>query len=162
MTADRRKALADRLFAEHIYTRDYIRADITLFSLLPTGYGALTWIFGDDLWSGSEVYKTALSAPGAPQSWGTLFVALGVTLAVMAARRRYRVVAVVSAATSLMMALFMVMFVTEYVARSNESALPPALAWAVFSLLLLNLSRLGLKMSRLERAYGKQELDGGG
>lgn len=153
MTSERRRALADRLFAEHIYKTDYIRGSVGLLAALPILYGLMTWIFGDDLWSGSEVYRTAMTTPGAPQSWGTLFIATGLTLLVCAARRRYTAVMVVSIVTALVLGMFMVMFGAEYAIRRNESALPPALAWGVFSLLFLNLCRLASKLRKLESLY---------
>lgn len=153
MTQERRRALANRLLAESIYQTDYIRGTIGLLATLPTLYGLMTWFFGDDLWAGSEVYKTALTVPAAPQSWGTLFIAIGVTLYICAAKKRHRLTMTVSLITALMMGMFMVTFGVEYVARGNESALPPALGWGVFSLLLLNLWRLASKMNRLEKDY---------
>lgn len=149
MTRQRRQELADYLLAEHTFHLDYIRGEVGMLSLLPIGYGILTWIFGEQLWAGSAVYRTALSMPGAPQSWGTLFIALGATLMVCGLRLRYRVVRVVAVGAALVLALFMVMFLTEYFTTGNASALPPALAWAVFSLLLLNMARHAVKMASL-------------
>lgn len=153
MTTERRQALADRLLAEHIYHVDYIRGTIGLLAVLPIIYGLLTWVFPDELWSGSEVYNTALSVPGAPQSWGVAFVSLGVTLLLCAFKRCYRATMAVSLLIALVLGMFMVTFGTEYYLRHNESSLPPALAWGVFSLLFLNLYRLASKMRHLDESY---------
>ena len=159
MTADERKQLADRMMAEHMVHQAFIRGSIGLLSLLPILYGLLTWVFGDDLWSGSEIYATALTVPGAPQSWGTIFLVLGLVLMTGALRVHLRLVAWVSLLTALILATFMVMFGVEYLARQNESSLPPALAWGVFSLLFLNLWWLAHKMDRISR--GRQNFQDG-
>lgn len=153
MTAEQRKQVADRVYAEHIYAEDYIRGSIGLMAVLPVLYGLATWWFGDDLWSGSEVYKTALSVPGAPQSWGSVFITVGLTLLICAVRRNHTAVMVVTVTAALVMSMFMVSFTTEFVVSGNESAIPPAIAWLVFSLLFLNLSRLALKMRTMPRDY---------
>lgn len=159
MTSARRQALADRLLAEHIYTTDYIRGSIGLLAVLPILYGILTFAAGDDLWAGSAVYQTAMAVPGAPQSWGSVFAAVGSLQMFCAFRRHYRLVKFVSIVAALLLGMFMVSFGAEYCLRSNESALPPALAWGVFSMLFLNVSRLAGKMSRLEREYVDLTLD---
>lgn len=153
MTAEQREAVAARIYAEHLYQVDFVRGSIGLMALLPILYGIATWWFGDDLWSGSEVYKTAMGVPGAPQSWGSVFMAVGLTLMLCAVRRNYTAVEIVSGVAALVMSMFMISFGTEFVVSGNESAIPPAIAWLVFSLLFLNLARLALKMRRLPRDY---------
>lgn len=160
MTKARRQALADRLFAEHIYHSDFVRGSIGLLAVLPIIYGVLTFAAGDSLWSGSAVYRTAMTVPGAPQSWGTVFVVIGGLQMLCAFRRHYRLVQVVTLAAALLVGMFMCSFGAEYVARSNESALPPALAWAVFAMLYLNVSRYAGKMHRLDREYGDLSVNG--
>lgn len=159
MTDQRRKALADRLQAEHIYHVDYVRGTIALLALLPVLYGVLTWTAGDDLWAGTDIYHTALRMPGAPQSWGTIFMVIGVTLMVCSVRRKYRLVMWVSIVAALVMGMFMITFGTQYVITSNEAALPPAIAWGIFSLLFFNLWRMASKMHTLESVYRAQNRD---
>jgi hypothetical protein len=154
MTKARRQALADRLLAEHIYKTDFVRGTIGLLAVLPILYGILTWTVGMDLWAGSEVYRTALTVPGAPQSWGSLFLVLGGLQMFCAFKRHYRLTQWVALAAALMIGMFMVTFGAEYWFRSNESALPPALGWGVFSVMYLNIARYGAKMSRLDAEYG--------
>lgn len=157
MTEEQRSQLADRLFAEHIYQVDYIRGSIGLLAGLPVVYGVLTLIWGQELWAESPIYATALTVPYAPQSWGSTFIVLGTALLALAFRRRYLAVAWVSMALALVQGMFMVMFATEFFGSDNESALPPALIYAVLALLLLNLWRLGTKMHRLDRVYSSDQ-----
>lgn len=153
MTPEGRKDLADFLLAEYIYRIDFIRGSIFVIGLLPLLYGISTWVFGMDLWSGSEVYNTALALPGAPQSWGSMFVSIGAGLVFCSFKRHLRVLRVAALAGALIMGMFMVTFSVEYYWRRNESAIPPALAWMIFSLMFFNLWRYASKMRTLEKVY---------
>lgn len=153
MTADRRKAVADKLAAENIYQVDYIRGSVGIMAALPIAYGLLTWFVGDALWSGSPVYATALAVPWAPQSWGTLFIALGVALLVCVRRRHFAMITTVSLISALVFATFMVSFGMEFFDSRNPSTLPPALNGGTLSLLMMNLTRHGIKMRQTNRLY---------
>lgn len=161
MSQDRREVLANRLLAENIYLVDYVRGSAGLLALLPLLYGAFTWVVGDDLWSGSEIYGTALTVPGSPQSWGTVFILLGASMLYTALRQTYRWVRVIAVLTAWVLGMFMITFGLEYVLHSNESCLPPALGWGVFALLYMNLWRYANKMYHLRTEYQRQlaELD---
>lgn len=156
MTADRRKVVADKLAAENIYQVDYIRGSVGILAVLPIVYGLLTWFVGDALWSGSPVYSTALSVPGAPQSWGTLFIILGVALLICVRRRHFAMITGVSLVAALVFSTFMVSFGMEYFDSGNPSTLPPAFNWGTLSLLMLNLTRHGVKMRQTNRLYAQR------
>lgn len=154
MSPDERHGLADRLLAEHIYRVDYERGSTALLAVLPILYGTLTWIFGPELWGGSRVYETALQVPYAPQSWGSVFILLGGSLFVAAWRDKHKWCGLISITLAGVLSMFMVSFAMEWFGnRSNESALPPALIYAVFSLLFLNRWRFAAKMRILEQTY---------
>ncbi|AHJ88513.1 hypothetical protein Jolie1_013 [Mycobacterium phage Julie1] len=142
MNQAERLRLADRLAAEHTRLLDFVRIATVLLGLLPLMYGGLTWVYGERLWAGNIVYGTALGVPWAPQSWGTVFVILGVGTIVSARMDRRRCVFILTLLTALMLSMFMVTFLVEVVGNDNVSALPPALVYGVVSLLFLARSRL--------------------
>lgn len=142
MSESERLVLADKLAAEYTRQLDYIRTQTVMFGLLPVLYGLLTFAFGDDLWSGSVVYRTALSVPYAPESWGVTFVTLGVGVMLFSWTGRQRLLATWSMATALILSMFMVTFLTEWVANDNPSGLPPGIIYAVLAMSFMNRARL--------------------
>lgn len=142
MSQNDRMALADRLAAEHIRQLDYIRTQTVLFGLLPAIYGVLTFVFGDELWAGGVVYRTALQIPFAPQSWGVVFLIMGTGTIACAWLNMQMALACVSLATALVLSMFMVTFFTEVVVSHNLSGLPPGVVYMVFSLSFMNRARL--------------------
>lgn len=142
MTRDERLALADKLAAEYTRHLDYIRTQTVLFGLLPVLYGILTFWFGDDLWGGSIVYRTALAVPYAPESWGVVFTVLGGGVIVFASWKRQRLLTAWCLATALVLSMFMVTFLTEWVANDNPSGIPPGVVYGVFALSFMNRARL--------------------
>ncbi|QHB37753.1 hypothetical protein I5G63_gp012 [Mycobacterium phage Imvubu] len=149
-----RLALADKLAAEHTRYVDFVRTATVLLGLLPMMYGGLTWVYGDRLWAGNAVYGTAMGVPGAPQSWGVLFVTLGVGVIASARLGRRRCIAGFTLASALMLAMFMVTFLTEVVGNGQVQALPPALVYGIVSLLFLSRSRMAWVGRRPRRQKG--------
>ena len=64
--------------------RGFLDNEAYALSLFAIYYGCLTWIFGKDLWPPE---RSAFGIPGAPQSWGSLMIALGIVTAVVSSRR---------------------------------------------------------------------------
>ncbi|AER47665.1 hypothetical protein [Mycolicibacterium goodii] len=151
MTDDELRILADRLADEYTRLLDHTRAVTTLLGLLPMLYGVLTWIFSDALWGSSPVYRTALMVPFAPESWGTVFVTLGLLTIVLAHTNRHRGLTVVSLLTALVLGMFMVAFAWEGYASQTLSALPPAVVYGIFALLFMNRARLAWTSWRADR-----------
>ncbi|AHJ88313.1 hypothetical protein Hosp_011 [Mycobacterium phage Hosp] len=142
MNQAERLILADKLAAEHTRLLDFVRTATVLLGLLPLMYGGLTWVYGEKLWAGNIVYGTAMGVPWAPQSWGTVFVILGVGTIVSARMDRRRCVGILTMLTALMLSMFMVTFLVEVFSNDNVSALPPALVYGVVSLLFMGRARL--------------------
>lgn len=133
---------------QHQALADYVRLSTWLISILPIVYGGLTWVFGDDLWTQSPIYRTALSVPYAPQSWGTAFIVLGVLSILLAELKSYAVDALCCMIMAVILASFMIAFLTEAIGSRLVGALPPATIYALFSLLFMNRARLSWKFRR--------------
>lgn len=142
MSAEDRLALADKLAAEYTRHINYIRTQTVLLGLLPVFYGLLTFIYGDALWGGSIVYRTALTVPYAPESWGVAFMALGTGVIIFAGVRYQVLLAASCILTALVLSMFMVTFLTEVVLGNNMSGLPPGVVYGIFSLSFMNRARL--------------------
>ena len=151
MDQEERLALADTLAVEYTRLLDFTRTATVLLGLLPLMYGDLTWLYGVRLWAGNEVYETALAVPWSPQSWGTMFIVLGLGTIVSARRGRRRCIAGFTTGTALMLAMFMVTFLTEVLVKDKVSALPPALVYGGVSLLFLTRARLAWSGRRSRR-----------
>lgn len=139
---------ASAIVRQHQALADYVRISTWLIGILPIAYGGMTWIFGDDLWSSSPIYRTALSVPYAPQSWGTTFIVLGVLSILLAELRYYAMDAVCCMAMAVILASFMVAFMAEAIGHHLIGALPPATIYALFSLLFMIRARLSWKFRR--------------
>lgn len=143
MTREERLAQADRLAARMDRLETFAQAATMLLALIPIAYGVLTWIYGAQLWSDSTAYSTALSTPFAPQSWGTIFMVSGLTVVWSGWRDHARCVMLSTGTSAFILAMFMSMFVTEFVQHPDkEGALPPALVYAVLSMLFLARARM--------------------
>lgn len=125
--------------------REALRLNAWLIGLLPVLYGISTWIFGARLWSDSSLFAHALVVPGAPQSWGTAFIVLGVGSIVSAERSWHRADAAFCVLTALLLAVFMSAFVLSGVVYHLVTAVPPIISYGLFSLLYLGRSRLAWK-----------------
>lgn len=154
MTQEERIKIADKLAAEYTLLLDFTRTITVLIGLLPLLYGVLTWIYGEVLWTDSVVYGTALAVPYAPQSWGVSFILLGSGTIVSARMGRRRCIAIFTMGTALIMAMFMVTFLTEVLAHDKPSALPPALVYGVVSLLFMTRARLAWSGRRALHRHG--------
>lgn len=115
--------------------RDVIRAGAWILSLFPVLYGIATWVFGTQLWAASSVYTHAMAVPGAPQSWGTAFIILGIADIVAFERKSHTWDAAVSLALALSMACFMASFVLSGVKLHLPMAVSPAISYGVFALM---------------------------
>ena len=122
--------------------QEYVRFSTVLISTLPVVYGILTWVFGSALWSGSPVYQHALSVPYAPQSWGTVFIVLGVLSVWFGEKQQYRALAVTSILLGLVLGSFMFTFAAGAITSNTLSAIPPAVVYGIFALAFLNRSLL--------------------
>ncbi|WRQ08242.1 hypothetical protein JDBV14_00640 [Mycobacterium phage harman] len=142
MTRDEIDAVALRMAARYQRLEEYARLSTVLISVLPLIYGALTIAYGQELWAYSPIYRTALTVPYAPQSWGLVFITLGTLSLLFAWRRYHRAMSVVSILLALALSMFMLTFAAEAVASGNLSAVPPAVIYGLFSLAFLNRSRL--------------------
>lgn len=132
--ADLNKA-ATCVAAQFEAQRDVIRFGAWVLSLLPILYGVATWVFGVQMWAHSDVYSRALAVPGAPQSWGTAFIVLGVANLVSFERQAYVWDAAVSLALALSMACFMASFVLAGFGLHLPMAVSPAISYGVFALM---------------------------
>ena len=148
MTPEERRSIGERARREYILQVDYVRTSTVMLGLLPFLYGILTWVFGDDLWSTSPVYRTALAVPGAPQTWGTAFIVLGVLTVWFSGHRNHRGTAVVTAMTALVLASFMISFLIEGYRSWTAGALPPAVVYGVFSILFFSRARLSWELRK--------------
>lgn len=160
MTQAERLELADRLATEYTRLLDFVRVATVLLGLLPLLYGGLTWVYGDRLWAMNLAYNTALSVPWAPQSWGTLFIVVGVGTIIAAQRGHRRCIAIFTLSAALMLAMFMVTFLTEVVANDKPGGLPPTIVYGVVSLLFLARSHLAW-VSRRDQALAEAKASGG-
>ena len=156
MSQEERLELADKLAADHTRLIDYVRTTTVLLGLLPVIYGGLTWLYGEGLWTISSIYATAMTVPGAPQSWGGLFIVVGTGVIVSAARRRKKCIAAFTLLAALILSMFMASFLTEWVTNDVTGALPPAVVYGVVSLLFLTRAHLAWA-GRRRKNYG---LDG--
>jgi hypothetical protein len=121
---------------------DFLRTVTVLLGLIPFTYGGLTWLFGIGPWIGSPIYATALAVPYAPQSWGTVFLLLGIATIVSGLTGRHRCVLVSTILTALALSMFMVTFAEAAMLSSGAVGLPPAVVYGVLSLLFLTRARL--------------------
>jgi hypothetical protein len=142
LPSDERAQFAHKLFSEHDRHAAYIKASTIVMSLLPISYGILTFVFGDELWGSSSIYSTALQVPWAPQSWGMLFFVLGVLNVWFALSRRDAGIAICSVLVAVVLAMFMVTFLTEVFTNDNVGAMPPAAVYGVFAIAFMNRARL--------------------
>ncbi|AYP70005.1 hypothetical protein I5G62_gp19 [Mycobacterium phage CRB2] len=143
MDREERLEIADRLARRMERLEEFVQTATVLLALIPTAYGVLTWVYGAELWNDSPVYATALQTPGAPESWGTVFIGAGVVGIISGWRGHRRCVMVTCGLIALLMAMFMAMFVTEFVQHvDQEGALAPAMIYAVISMLFLARARL--------------------
>lgn len=141
---------AHRVAEQFEAQRDVIRYGSWILALFPVLYGVATWVFGTKLWATSAVYTHALAVPGAPQSWGTLFAALGVASIVAFERKAHRWDAGISLALALAMACFMTSFVLAGFMPHLPMAVSPAISYGIFSLLFYVRALLAWK-SRVRR-----------
>ena len=126
--------------------QDTLRLNAWVIGALPVLYGIMTWVFGQRLWSGSSAYMHALSVHGAPQTWGTVFLVLGVISIAAHETKRYTTDAVSCALLAIVLAMFMASFITAgFVLGDNVSTASPALSYAIFSVLFLGRARLAWK-----------------
>lgn len=122
--------------------QEYVRFSTFLISSLPVIYGILTWVFGSALWAGSPVYRHALQVPLAPQSWGTVFIVLGVLSVWFGETRRYRALAVTSILLALTLGMFMFTFALSAFSTHTLAGIPPAVVYGIFAMAFLNRSML--------------------
>ncbi|MCV7424345.1 hypothetical protein H7K45_27740 [Mycobacterium yunnanensis] len=153
MTPEERDELAGRLLAEYTRHVDYVRASTVLISLLPTLYGIFTFVWGQAVWSTNTIYRTALDVPGAPQSWGLMFVTLGVSTMVLAAKCKHLAVTVTTVITSVVLASFMVSFLIESWRAASLYGIPPAVVYGIFAVAFLNRSRFAWTSWRAESGW---------
>ena len=125
--------------------RETLRFHAWITGALPVLYGVATWVFGTSLWASSPVYTHALAVPGAPQSWGTVFIVLGVASIVAFERRQHRASAIVDMLTSLVLACFMAAFVLAGFKLHLPMAASHAISYGLFALLYMNTARLSWK-----------------
>lgn len=130
-------------------TAGYVYAETLLLALLPTGYGILTWIFGDALWLGRmtarhDIYQAAFEVPYAPESWGTAFIAVGVVMAVLNlhTERWGHWLAVVCLGGGFLFLFFLISFLIDVKNSHAPNGWPPVLVYAIFAALLANRARL--------------------
>jgi len=124
----------------------YIRVQTGLLGLLPAVYGTLTFIFGGRLWDlgrdSGNAYATAMTVPYAPQSWGTVFVVVGVGMVYSAWSHRRKPLVVFSLGGALLSATFMMTFLADLINGQRVSVLPAAAVYTVLALMFLNRARL--------------------
>ena len=125
--------------------RETLRFSAWLTGGLPVLYGIATWLFGTSLWASSSVYTHALAVPGAPQSWGTVFIVLGVASIVTFERRQQRAAAVIDMLAAFVLAAFMASFILAGFKLHLPMAVSPAISYGVFALLYMDLARLAWK-----------------
>jgi FlaA1/EpsC-like NDP-sugar epimerase len=140
---EERLAQADRFGRRVERLEEFVTTATVLLALIPLAYGVLTWVYGRELWNDSLVYSLALETPGAPQSWGAVFIATGVVTVISAWRGHRKCLMVTTAITALLLATFMSMFVTQFIQHTDqEGALAPAVIYGVLSMVFLARSRM--------------------
>lgn len=132
--------LIGRLAREREKRDDYVKAETVFVALFPLAYGLLTFVFSNALWNPLGVHANALRVPGAPESWGALFIVLSAAVMWFALRGRQRGTVIACLVSALVYATFMVIVLTAEVAFPRT--LGQATVYCVFALLFLNRARL--------------------
>ncbi|WNM66938.1 hypothetical protein SEA_DEVONTE__18 [Mycobacterium phage Devonte] len=151
MTGAELQRLADRVADEYTTLLDFARTVTALISALPVVYGVLTLVVGQPLWAGSPAYTAALRVPHAPQSWGMVFVVIGIGLLISEWRRSHLWMSVFTVATALVLGMFMVAFGTAVIEHGILGGLPPTVVYGILSLLFLARARLSWAAYRRKR-----------
>lgn len=128
---------------------DFIRHVTVVLGLLSVGYGALTFIFGDFLWASGEkgAYQAALSVPLAPQSWGTVAVAMGIIILWAEFAEKYKVKAIALLLQGFWCFVFASFFFYDCVDQKSAFAAPAILLWGAFGVVYIGRCRLAWKWS---------------
>lgn len=127
------------------YRREFIVTQTVLLSLLPLMYSVAIFIWGDRLWrvvGEQTVYATALDLPNSPESWGVFFAACGTGCLISLFTRHDRALAGVSGLSALVLASFMVAFVSDFVRYDAPLSIPGSIVYCILSLSFFNLARL--------------------
>ncbi|QNL30142.1 membrane protein [Gordonia phage Mariokart] len=152
MTPDEARREVEQLVRQSEARREFIVAQTVYLALAPILYSVAIFIYGERLWrvAGTDiaVYRTAMELPNAPESWGSLFMILGVGCLVALWRRNDRWLAALAAVTAIVVCSFMVAFASDFVRFSAPQALPGAIIYGVIGLSFFNLSRLAWVSSR--------------
>lgn len=119
---------------------DFVWGETVFVALFPLVYGALTFVFSNALWNPTGVHAAALRVPGAPESWGVLFVLLAVAVIIGSVMRRKWLTVAACMTSALVYATFM--FVVLMATAAFPRTVAQAAIYLVFSLLFLNRARL--------------------
>lgn len=137
------------------YRREFIVTQTVFLSLLPLLYSTAIFVWGDRLWRAGmaepTVYATALDLPNAPESWGVFFALCGFGCLISLFTHHDRALAGISALSALILASFMVAFVSDFVRYDTPLAIPGSIVYCILSLSFFNLARLAW-VSSLNRA----------
>lgn len=149
---------AEAFVRQSEYRREFIVTQTVILALLPILHSVAIFVYGDRLWAFSApghtgntppgVYATAFSLPSAPESWGVFFIACGLGCLIALLTRHDRWLAVISALTAVVLASFMVAFVTDFFRYHAPPAIPGALVYCLVSLSFFNLARLAWVSSK--------------
>lgn len=134
-----RKA-ADKLSA----TAGYVYFETIGLSAALIGYGILTFIFGDALWTIGTVgvYDSADQVPFAPESWGMAFVVAGLGMALGNINGRWnRLLALSAMVAGFLFLFFSVSFFIDAIGGVKPSW-PPAMIYCILATLCVNRARL--------------------
>lgn len=128
---------------------DFIRHVTVVLGLLSIGYGTLTFIFGDFLWAHGDMgtYRAALSVPLAPQSWGTMAVAMGLIILWAEFAEKYTAKSISLGLQGLWCLVFASFFFYDCVDQKSAFGVPAILLWGAFGVLYIGRSRLAWKWS---------------
>ncbi|UQT02116.1 membrane protein [Gordonia phage Axumite] len=154
MSPDETRREVERLVRQSEYRREFIVTQTVFLSLAPILYSIAIFTYGDRLWrvknTDLAVYRTAMELPNAPESWGTLFLTLGLGCLLALFTKHDRSLSVIAAATAVVTSSFMVAFASDYVRFDAPQALPGAIIYGAVGLSFFNLARLAWVSSRNE------------
>lgn len=113
-------------------------------AIIPIGYGILTFVFGAEMWSGAT-YGSAMSVPYAPQSWGTVALALGILIVISERKRLYGLMSVACFLSATWCLIFAFFFLFDCIRHGMSFGAPGVLVYSTIGVAFLSLSRLAWK-----------------
>lgn len=142
MTEEQQHRLACQLAGQFGRYEAYVHQSSIVLCWLPFLYGVLTLTVGNEIWPTNPIYRTAMDVPGAPPTWGVIFIALGLLSWWAVGKRHNFWQAMFFGWTAIIIASFMTAFLIECYRGDTSAGLPPAAVFGTLSVAYLNRSNL--------------------